>query len=181
MQLHSTLALLASYLGLATAIHIPDGVWEGTILANGTYSFKAAGAPDSESFLVEPTTTTITTKKRSGGATVPLAKRYVGCFGYQLDASGVDAAVQALKNWAGSGHTLTSGDRNAIAVAQAEGMIVYYCISAPHSSGNLDVNDVNYALERMDATCRRYEASYFRWDGSVEIVGKGRVGDNICV
>ncbi|KAJ4418197.1 hypothetical protein N0V85_001529 [Neurospora sp. IMI 360204] len=128
MQLSSTLALLASYFGLATAIHLPDGVWEGTTLANGTYSIKPAGAPDSESFLVEPTT-----QKRSGA---PVAK---------------------------------------------EGMMAYYCIDAPRSSGNLDVDDVNYALEQMDATCQRYEASYFKWDGSVEIVGKGRSGDNVCV
>ncbi|EGO53991.1 hypothetical protein NEUTE1DRAFT_148459 [Neurospora tetrasperma FGSC 2508] len=178
MQLSSTLALLASYFGLSTALHLPDGVWEGTILANGTYSIKAAGAPDSDSFLVEPTTTTTTTtQKRSG----PIAKRYVGCFGYQLDASGIDAAVVGLKNWAGSGHTLTSGDKNTFLAVSAEGMIVYYCIDAPRSSGNLDVDDVNYALAQMDATCRRYEASYFKWDGSVEIVGKGRAGDNVCV
>lgn len=179
MQFSSTLALLASYFGLAKAIHLPDGVWEGTILANGTYSFKAAGAPDSESFLVEPTTTS-TQKKRSGGSS-GVSKRFVGCFGYQLDTSGVDSAVVGLKNWASSGHTLTSRDTNTMVVISVEGMIVYYCIDAPWSSGNLDVNDVNYALERMDATCRRYEASYFKWDGSVEIVGKGRAGDNVCV
>ncbi|KAK3345702.1 hypothetical protein B0H65DRAFT_549381 [Neurospora tetraspora] len=150
MQLSSTLALLASYFGLATAIHLPNGAWEGTTLANGTYSIKPAGAPDSESFLVEPTT-----QKRSGA---PVAKRY-----------------------AGSGHTLSSGDKNTFVAFIAEGMMVYYCIDAPRSSGNLDVDDVNYALEQMDATCRRYEASYFKWDGSVEIVGKGRSGDNVCV
>lgn len=173
MQFSSTLALLASYFGLATAIHLPNGVWEGTTLANGTYSIKAAGAPDSESFLVEPTT-----QKRS---VAPVAKRTVGCFGYQLDESGVDGAVVGLKNWAGSGHTLTSSDENYFVAVTVEGMIAYYCIDAPRSSGSLDVDDVNYALAQMDATCRRYEASYFKWPGSVEIVGKGRSGDNICV
>lgn len=170
MRLSSAIFLLASAVGLATAIHLPDGIWEGTTLANGTLSIKAAGAPDSESFLVEPAV-----HKRA------MAKRDIGCFGYQLDESGVDASVQALKNWAGNGHTLTSGDHNTFVVSTNEGMIAYYCIDAPWSSGNLDVNDVNYALGQMDGTCRRYEASYFKWPGSVEIVGKGRSGDNICV
>ncbi|OIW26662.1 hypothetical protein CONLIGDRAFT_707072 [Coniochaeta ligniaria NRRL 30616] len=174
MQLSATLALLASALGLVTAIHLPEGTWLGTRLANGTLSFRAPGAPDSESFLVEQPTVV---QKRT-----TVAKRDVGCFGYQLDTSGVDQAVQGLKDWATSGgHTLTSGDHNTMVVINIEGMIAYYCIDAPWSSGNLDINDVNYALVQMDATCRRYEASYFKWPGSVEIVGKGRAGDNVCV
>lgn len=38
-----------------------------------------------------------------------------------------------------------------------------------------------FERERTDNLCVRYEASYFKWPGSVEIVGKGREGDNICV
>lgn len=54
MQLASTLALLTSYFGLVTAIGLPDGVWEGTTFANGTYWVKPAGAPDSGRFLFDP-------------------------------------------------------------------------------------------------------------------------------
>ncbi|KAK3371188.1 hypothetical protein B0T24DRAFT_706072 [Lasiosphaeria ovina] len=178
MQLPSALALLASALGFTTALNLPDGAWEGTTLANGRHLVKAAGAADSEAFVYEPTGSTATQKR--GGAAV--AKRTVGCFGYQLDTSGVDRSAEALRKWAGSGgHTLTSGKGNNWYAVVVEETIVYYCIDAPNSSGNLDVNDVNYALGQMDATCRPYEASYFNWPGSVEIVGKGRKGDNICV
>jgi hypothetical protein len=171
MQLPLTFAVLATSLGLASAFDLPNGMWQGTTLANGTLSIKAVGASGNEALLVDPAV-----EKRTG-----VSKRDVGCFGYQLDASGVDSAVVGLKNWAGNGQTLSSGDRNTWYGYVSEGMLAYYCIDAPRSSGSVDIDDVNYALQQMDSKCRRYEASYFKWPGSVEIVGKGRAGDNICV
>ncbi len=59
--------------------------------------------------------------------------------------------------------------------------MVYYCINARDTYGNLDSLDFDHALIQMHATCRRYEASYFRWDGSAEIVGKASVNDRVCL
>ncbi|KAB5526425.1 hypothetical protein GE09DRAFT_1229265 [Coniochaeta sp. 2T2.1] len=177
MQLPLTLTLLASYAGIATAIYLPAGVWEGSVLANGSYLFKPAGAPDSERFIVLPTV-----EERSTGTLATRQSAWGGdCFPRDLNHQGCDGAVQGLKNWAGNGRTLTSGNSNALVSVDTRGAMAYYCIDAPHSSGNLDTVDINYALEKMDANCVPYQASYFKWPGSVEIVGKDVLGANICV
>lgn len=182
MKFFAILTLLAASVGLSVASDLPAGLYEGSTLSNGTWLLKPAGAPDSALFTIDPTEAQgaqAVTKRTTGGSTI--AKRETGCFGWGLSHAGTDAAVNSLKAWAGSGNWLFSSTTNRWLGYQSEGALVYYCISAPNSGGNLDTNDINYALGRMDAACPRYTASYFRWDGSVEIVGKGRVGDNICV
>lgn len=59
--------------------------------------------------------------------------------------------------------------------------MAYYCIAAHSRCGNVDKNYVSYALGQMDAHCAAYQASRFRWPNSFEIVGKARVGDDVCV
>ena len=54
----------------------------------------------------------------------------------------------------------------------SNGMYGYCCITRAHKTGNLDVNDVNYAIRQMDAKCAAYTASWFGWDDSSELVGK---------
>jgi hypothetical protein len=89
--------------------------------------------------------------------------------------------VQGLKDWAGNGHELQSyADSNAYIAIVSKGVMIYYCINRPNSKGNLDVKDVNYALEQMDGKCVRYDASWFAWDNTPEIVGKARAGDSVC-
>ncbi|KAI6755600.1 hypothetical protein HG531_004706 [Fusarium graminearum] len=116
-----------------------------------------------------------------GSSSRSLEKRDTHCWSYELDHGGVDAAVVQLKNWAGTGRDWKSDGTPSYFGYNERGVYVYYCINAPRSQGNLDVADINYALGQMDSKCKRYEAGYFRWDGSVEIVGKTRSGDNICL
>ncbi|KYK57294.1 hypothetical protein DCS_04302 [Drechmeria coniospora] len=111
-----------------------------------------------------------------------LAKRDTSCWGYELDHDGVDEGVVALKNWAGNnGQTISSGDTTSYFGFNRKGVYVYYCINQAHSQGNLDINDINYALRNMDGTCRRYEAGYFLWPGTPELVGKCRSGTAVCL
>lgn len=42
------------------------------------------------------------------------------------------------------------------------------------------MNDLNKALSKMDAKCVPYQASWYRWANSNEIVGKARTGDKVC-
>jgi hypothetical protein len=177
MHLASTLARLAFYFGLVTAIDLPDGVWEGITFANGSYWVKPVGAPESERFLVEPSI-----QKREPTGLVARQSAWGGdCFPRDLNHQGCDDSAQGLKDWAGTGTTLTSRDGNAWVGVRTRGAIVYYCIDAPHSSGNLNVADIDYALVQMDNHCAAYQASYFKWPGSVEIVGKDVVGATFCV
>ncbi|OIW31518.1 hypothetical protein CONLIGDRAFT_652575 [Coniochaeta ligniaria NRRL 30616] len=176
MQLASTLTLLAGYFCLVTAIDLPDGAWEGTTLANGSYWVKAAGAPESERFLVEPTI-----RKREAAAPMARQSAWGGdCFPRDLNHIGVDDAVEDLKSWAGNGHSFTSKDANAWFGIRTRGVIVYYCITKAYTTGNLNVDDVNYALLQMDSHCVPYQASYFRWPGSFEIVGKDTFDAHFC-
>ena len=174
MHFITSLSLLAAA-GLASARSLTNGMWEGTNFGNGTMLVRPFGAPDTEAFTIE-TLVGDTTEAR-------LAKRYTGCFGYALDHKGVDVSVQSLRDWANApgGQTLRSGSRNNWKGFVYAETIAYYCIDAPNSSGNIDLNDVNYALSNMDSACPAYTASYFKWDGSVEIVGKDKAGANICV
>ncbi|KAH9212347.1 hypothetical protein DL95DRAFT_304397, partial [Leptodontidium sp. 2 PMI_412] len=110
-----------------------------------------------------------------------IAKRFVDCWHSQLDISGTDQAVQTLKNWAGGGRTLRSCDRTDYFGFNYNGVYVYYCINAPHVEGNLNVDDINEALVAMDAICARYEASYYRWENSAELVGKCASGTADCL
>ena len=185
MKFFATLTLFAASVGLSVASDLPTGLYEGSTLANGTWLLKPAGAPDSALFTIDPTEAqdeqVVARSPPSTRGSARVAKRATGCFGSALSHAGTDRAVNSLKAWAGSGNWLFSSTTNRWLGYQSEGALVYYCITAPNSGGNLDTKDVNYALERMDAACPRYTASYFRWDGSVEIVGKARVGDNICV
>ena len=81
----------------------------------------------------------------------------------------------------GNGNRLCapSNGQKAIGVV-VEQMFAYYCLNGPNKCGNLDRNDVYYAKAQMDDKCRRYEASWFGWPGSFEIVGKATIGDSIC-
>ncbi|KAK0668389.1 hypothetical protein QBC41DRAFT_356617 [Cercophora samala] len=166
-----TMALpMTSALTTRSADAIPNGGYTGETFANGTtlYTPLEGGEP----FLVEPSAAPVSAK---------LGKRYTGCFGGNLDRSGVDASVQRLRNWAGNGRDLASGSVNTWVGFVNEATLAYYCINAPHRRGNLDVNDVNHALREMDRVCGSYKSSYYKWDGSVEIVGKDYAGANICV
>ncbi|KAF5246280.1 hypothetical protein FAUST_1397 [Fusarium austroamericanum] len=147
--------------------NLPDGPYSGINNADGSSSVTHMETGETFNFAAPA--------KRS------LEKRDTHCWGYELDHGGVDAAVVQLKNWAGTGRDWKSDGTPSYFGYNERGVYVYYCINAPRSQGNLDVADINYALGQMDSKCKRYEAGYFRWDGSVEIVGKTRSGDNICL
>ncbi|KAH7360205.1 hypothetical protein BKA65DRAFT_473366 [Rhexocercosporidium sp. MPI-PUGE-AT-0058] len=103
------------------------------------------------------------------------------CWQYTLDHAGVDEPARDLANWAGNnGNDLCSpGDANIYWFSNRRATIVYYCIDTHGRCGNIDTADVRYALGQMDAHCAPYEASWFKWPQSYEIIGKSRVGDDI--
>ncbi|KAM0355083.1 hypothetical protein ACHAPU_000940 [Fusarium lateritium] len=149
---------------------LPDGPYSGVNHADG--SSTLTNVETGQTFEIAASAKS---EKRS------LDKRYTSCWGYELDHTGVDQAVFELKNWAGNGRDWSSDKKPSYYGINYRGVYVYYCINGPHSSGNLDTVDINYALERMDSTCKRYEAGYFQWDGSVELVGKTRSGTAVCL
>ncbi|KAK4150288.1 hypothetical protein C8A00DRAFT_18160 [Chaetomidium leptoderma] len=112
-----------------------------------------------------------------------LGKRFIDCWGRQLDNAGTDKAVDRWKGYLRTTNLelRSPGDANVYAELINDGVTVYYCINAKNTFGSLSLEDFNYALVQMDGRCRRYEASYFRWDGSAEIVGKASVNDRVCL
>ncbi len=171
---------LAAALGLASlgqATTIPNGQYEVTNLADGGQSWQSATDSSAAPIVVPGSETSKTVVTRSA----KFGKRGANCWNYNLDHTGTDVAAQGLRDWAGSGHDLIAGDTTNYHAEVYNGVQVYYCINARRSSGNLDTNDVNFALGQMDAHCPMYTAGYFQWDGSVEIVGKARTDDRVCL
>lgn len=113
----------------------------------------------------------------------PVSKRFTSCWGTLLDHSGTDQATQCLRD-AGAragGIDLQSGDGPYFFTCVFEAVQAYYCINRGNSYGNADLDDVNYGLSQMDANCPAYTASYFEWDGTVEIIGKAKADTAVCV
>ncbi|KAH7169781.1 uncharacterized protein B0J16DRAFT_376673 [Fusarium flagelliforme] len=178
----SLLSIIA-VLGLATAApgavksmeDLPDGPYKGLNNDDGSSTFT--NLETGESFNIKADNESTANEKRSG---ISLNKRGTDCWGYQLDHGGVDQAVVQLKKWAGTGRDWSSGNKPDYFGYNSRGVYVYYCINAKHSSGNIDVTDIDYALGQMDAKCQRYEAGYYQWDGSPELIGKCRSGTQVC-
>ena len=111
-------------------------------------------------------------------------KRYVECWGDQLDRANTDKAAQCLRNAAAQpgGIDINTPSNAALYYLCSENNVkVYYCVDKPNSHGNANLVDINYGLSQMDSKCPAYRASYFRWDGTPEIVGKARSDTNICL
>ncbi|KAK3291623.1 uncharacterized protein B0H64DRAFT_409611 [Chaetomium fimeti] len=122
------------------------------------------------------------TTSENPAATSKLGKRFTDCWDWYLDAAGTDRGVDTWKDYLRT-QTLelrSPVDSNWYAEYINDGVSVYYCINARDTFGSLNLEDFNYALVQMDANCRPYQASYFRWDGSAEIVGKASVNDRVC-
>ncbi|KAM0251443.1 hypothetical protein ACHAQJ_008194 [Trichoderma viride] len=153
--------------------NLPDGPYKGVTHADGSTTVTSLDTGENYTFAL--TQDSDEEQKRA------IEKRYISCWGYQLDHGGVDDAVVQLKDWASTGHELDSGATTNYFGYNVNGVYVYYCINAPNSSGNLDVVDVDYALGQMDSQCQLYEAGYYQWDGSPEIVGKCRSGTAVCL
>ncbi|PVH84668.1 hypothetical protein DL98DRAFT_610070 [Cadophora sp. DSE1049] len=175
-------ALTASFV---SAIIVPEVPFNGISVqeqADGTTVITSISNPDTAPIISR----NLATAKPRSSRNVH-ASRFAwpdgDCWGYQLDHTGVDEAFNGLMDWvANGGHTLCSGDNgNYYHFINRRGTIVYYCIDVPRRCGNIDINDVRYALGQMDAHCQLYEASWFKWPGSVEIIGKARFGDEICI
>lgn len=136
---------------------VSDGTYYVKAFTNGTTTYTAV-SDDADPIIVHRAAHSLEAREPE------LDKRRTDCWGTQLDTLYVDVAAQGLREWAGSGTTLTSPFDATQWVASIVGDVsVYYCIIRAGAAGNLDVNDVNYALGQMDAKCRPYEASWFQW------------------
>ncbi|KFY12100.1 hypothetical protein V492_04095 [Pseudogymnoascus sp. VKM F-4246] len=152
--------------GIYSGINHPDGSTTITSLDSGEiYDFSLSAAPTQQT-------------RRSDYA---ISRRGTSCWGDDLDHQGVDRGVDALKLWAGNGRDLFSGSVPNYVGANVNGVYVYYCINQANSQGNLNTEDINVALQNMDQYCTPYEAGYYQWSGSVELVGKCRSGTAVCL
>jgi len=158
---------------------LANGFYLSTVNADGTVTHTPINSP---SELAAREGVSAFSRRAPKEPTAALGKRYVSCWGRQLDTQGTDKAVNQWKGYLAS--TLLevrSRDTPYYVQYVNDAVTVYYCINARNSVGSLSLEDFNYALVQMDATCRRYEASYFQWDGSPEIVGKASVNDRVCL
>ncbi|EOA90747.1 hypothetical protein ACJQWK_11172 [Exserohilum turcicum] len=186
MRFTSTAVAFFASIITVSAAGVPDGSYTVTRHSNGTQVFPPVDANAAPIILTPEDLAALRTANRrdmlSSSGLNKLSKRRIDCWGYQLDESGIDAAYQMLANWAGSGRDIcsnTPGRQNWHAEI-SEQMMVYYCVKQSGKCGNADRQDISYAMAQMDSKCRRYEASWFGWPSSFEIVGKGRAGDDVC-
>ncbi|USP79401.1 hypothetical protein yc1106_06675 [Curvularia clavata] len=187
MYLTSAVVAFATSIIAVSATTIPDGVYTVTRYSNGTQVFTSSENGVSPIVLTAEDSAAAQAANRrdmlSSSTLNTLSKRRTDCWGYQLEEFGIDRAFEALaEQWAGNGQDVCSdepGKRRYVASLRDQ-MMVYYCVNEVGKCGNCNRDDVYYAMAQMDSKCRRYEASWFGWPGSFEIVGKARQGDNVC-
>ncbi|EUC40406.1 hypothetical protein COCMIDRAFT_108889 [Bipolaris oryzae ATCC 44560] len=187
MHLTSALVAFAASIITVSATTVPDGVYMITRYTNGTEVYTPSENGASPIVLTAEDVAVVRAANRrdmlSSSTLNTLSKRRTDCWGYQLEEFGIDRAFEALaEGWAGNGQDVcssTPGLRRYVASLRNQ-MMVYYCVNESGKCGNCNRDDVYYAMAQMDAKCRRYEASWFGWPGSFEIVGKARQGDNVC-
>ena len=187
MQLLATLLLALTPTALAAPAAgqpapragLANGFYLSTVNADGTVAHTPLSNPSELASVQGASAFSRRAPKEPAGR---LDKRFVSCWGRQLDNAGTDKAVSQWKSYLSTTILeLRSTDRTYYVQFVNDGVTVYYCINARNSVGSLSLEDFNYALVQMDATCRRYEASYYQWDGSPEIVGKASVNDRVCL
>lgn len=174
----SLIALAAALTFTSTAFaatSIPDGEYTVTNLEDGGQLWSSL--TDSS---VKIEVKTEDKRNTLSARSAKFAKRRTDCWSTPLDHAGVDDTLNALRGWANTGTTLSSGDRPQAFGYVSRGVYSYYCITRPNTSGNLDINDVNHAIREMDNKCAAYTASWYGWDGSSELVGKAPAGAEIC-
>ena len=190
MLFYSTLFSIAGFLSLQSAVHaltIPNDSYMISRFENETRVYQSLTDSSLPAIIatkddLDSSSSTPDLSIRS--AKFPrstLTKRRTDCWGYQLTPSGIDASARGLEEICGNGRDVESpADRNVYFGLVSEGMLVYYCLNQSGKKANCDKNDVSYALAQMDARCKRYEASWFGWPGSFEIIGKAKVTDSVC-
>lgn len=176
MRFQQSILVLAATLGLPFGVHsattIPDGGYTVDLMEDGSQVWISFTDSSVEPVKIYPQQSHAPSNARSA----KFSKRRTDCWGNPLDREGTDVTLNALRGWAGAGTTLTSEATPKAHGYKLNGVFSYYCITKPYSSGNLDLNDVNHAVDEMDKVCAPYTASWFGWDGSIEIVGKAPVG-----
>lgn len=158
---------------------LPDGFYLTEILANGTLVHTSVTNPGALPIIQEGLAPS-TLPARDSDA---LTRRRTDCWGRNLDALAIDRIVKRWKAYLRtvSSATLKTGNSQHYIQFTDSSMTVYYCVNRKNSQGSLSYDDFNYALRKMDEKCRAYEASFFQWDGSVEIVGKASLNDRVCI
>ncbi|KAK1834112.1 hypothetical protein QBC39DRAFT_431891 [Podospora conica] len=162
---------------------LPDGFYITEILANGTLVHTSVNNPRALPIVEEASTLAARAVSAEAPGGNKLSRRRTDCWGRNLDHAGVDRAVQKWKNYLAQYTTVnlsTDGSQRYFQFIDSA-MTVYYCVNRKNSYGSLSLDDFNYALRQMDQKCRAYEASFFQWDGSVEIVGKATLNDRVCI
>lgn len=179
MHFHKTLLAFAVALTFTPSLYaaiVPDGAYSVTYQEEGVALFTSISDSTLAPIKVKQEIPTPLT-----GPSAKFTKRRTDCWGNGLNHDAVDAAGNALRGWANNGHTLASGNTPTSFGYVLSDVYVYYCIAWPNSSGNLDINDVNYAFQQMDAKCAAYTGSWFGWDNTPEIVGKASTSQHVCV
>jgi hypothetical protein len=175
MHFQQSLIALIAAIGLAptvlAAANIPDGGYTVENLEDGSSLWKSTTDSTLEPIKVEPDLTVSSTK---------FTKRRTDCWGNGLSHGGVDNALNGLRGWANTGTSFTSGNGPTSTGYVVDGVYAYYCITRSHTTGNLDIADVNRAIREMDAKCAPYTGSWFGWDGSSELVGKAATNQQVC-
>lgn len=162
-----------------TGASVPDGFYLTEVHPDGTL----VRTPLDDATNLTGVSISQRTTSENPAAPANLGKRFIDCWGWYLDPAGTDRAVAEWKNRLRTeNYDLRSpADRPWYTEVVNSGVSVYYCINARNTFGSLSLEDFNHALVQMDANCNRYQASYFRWDNSVEIVGKASVNDPVCL
>ncbi|KAH7412364.1 hypothetical protein DE146DRAFT_751480 [Phaeosphaeria sp. MPI-PUGE-AT-0046c] len=180
-------------LGLATSsvlaqatvepLNVPDGAYTVLRFENGTHVYTPTDGSDPITITREQNQARQAKDRRSMLSSPALSKRRTDCWGWQLHNREVDDALAGLENYAKDVPMMCSGVRGATTYTSVifGSTMAYWCINESSRCSYLNRNDVIYAKGQMDAVCRAYEASWFGWPRSFEIVGKALASSDVCM
>lgn len=180
----AALAFAASIL-TASAQERPNGSYHAVRYENGTEVYTSLEADIAPIIYSAEEIAAFKASKRrdmlSSSSLNGLSKRRTDCWGNMLDRPTVDGLLNGLRDWAGNGQQICVTDsRTQWFEIAFNGVLVYYCVNERNKCGTANRGDIDYAIFQMDNKCRPYEASWWGWPNTFEIVGKARSWDAVC-
>jgi hypothetical protein len=165
---------------LTSGIHVPgylpDGLWTGQQLPNGTTITTSLSDPTLPPIIEHHEIIPRRSIDERGSGTG-------ACWGYFLDPASVDADNAALQAYVDTvGDRLCSGSHNQYWGEIVNSVIVYFCADQSHEWWTVFSSAVQTGMASMGAICAPYEAGWALVPNSSErgLFGKCVINSQIC-
>ena len=155
--------------GVTVPLGLPDGMWSGYQLPNGTTVTTSLSDPTIPPIIEHHDFVPNNLHERGSGTGA--------CWGYQLDPPSVDRDNEALQEYFGDARQFCANGGTAWTGKLLNNVLVYYCIDTPNDCTYVTAAIIRQGMASMDAICQHYEAGWaldggLAPDGTRYLMGK---------